>query len=97
MKANKTDEAIRLFCQLKRFDEAQRFLKMGQNVETKNIMSTLIAEQASWALANGDWKQAGQHYIANKNYKTAIDIYLKENYMDGLIQICRIIDKDGNE
>lgn len=40
-------------------------------------MSTLITEQASWALANGDWKQAGQHYITNKNYKTAIDIYLK--------------------
>lgn len=81
MKANKTDEAIKLFCELKRFDEAQRFLKMGQTVDSKNIMSTLIAEQASWALANGDWKQAGQHYIANKNYKTAIDIYLKENYL----------------
>jgi hypothetical protein len=40
-------------------------------------MSTLVAEQAGWALANGDWKQAGQLYISNKNYKTAIDIYLK--------------------
>lgn len=29
MKANKPDEAIKLFCELKRFDEAQRFLKMG--------------------------------------------------------------------
>lgn len=48
-------------------------------------MSTLVGEQASWALANGDWKQAGQLYISIKSYKTAIDIYLKENYLDGLI------------
>lgn len=57
----------------------------GQTLETKNILATLTNEQASWALANGDWKQAGQHYITNKNYKTAIDIYMKENYMEGLI------------
>lgn len=43
MKANKIDDAIRLFCELKRFDEAQRFLKMGQTVESKAVMSTLIA------------------------------------------------------
>lgn len=49
----------------------------GQTFETKSILTTLISEQASWALANGDWKQAGQHYITNKNYKTAIDIYTK--------------------
>ena len=29
-------------------------------------------EQASWSLANGEWKQAGQLYITAKNYKTAI-------------------------
>ena len=29
VKGGKTDEAIKLFCELKRFDEAQRFLKMG--------------------------------------------------------------------
>jgi hypothetical protein len=78
MKANKSDEVIKLYCDLKRFDEAQRFLKMGAHtLETKNILSTLVSEQASWALANADWKQAGQLYITNKNYKTAIDIYLK--------------------
>ena len=98
MKAGKTDDAIKLFTELKRFDEAQRFLRMGgTTLETKNIMSNLMSEQASWSLANGDWKQAGQLYITAKNYKTAIDIYMKENYMEGLIEICRIIDKDGNE
>ena len=59
-------------------------------------MNNLVAEQASWAMANGDWKQAGQLYTSSKNYKTAIDIYIKEHYMEGLIEICRIIDKDGN-
>lgn len=44
----------------------------GQTVETKNILATLTNEQANWALANGDWKQAGQHYISSKNYKTAV-------------------------
>ena len=86
-----------MFCELKRFDEAQRFLKMGNNtLETKNIMANLVSEQAGWALANGDWKQAGQLYTSSKNYKTAIEIYTKENYLEGLIEVCRIIDKDGN-
>ena len=68
----------------------------GTTLETKNIMNGLVSEQASWAQANGDWEQAGQLYITAKNYKTAIDIYIKENYMEGLVEICRIIDKDGN-
>ena len=92
-----TNEAISMFCELKKFDEAQRFLKMSNNtLETKNIMSNLISEQAGWALANGDWKQAGQLYTSSKNYKTAIEIYTKENFLEGLIEVCRIIDKDGN-
>lgn len=73
IKNNHTDEAIKMFCELKRFDEAQRFLKMGNNtLETKAIMANLISEQAGWAFANGDWKQAGQLYTSSKNYKMAI-------------------------
>lgn len=82
IKSGHTDEAINMFCELKRFDEAQRFLKMSNNtLETKNIMSNLVSEQASWALANGDWKQAGQLYTSSKNYKTALEIYTKENFL----------------
>ena len=54
-------------------------------------------EQAEWAKTNGDWKQAGQLYITSKNYKKAIDVYTKENYFEGLVEVCRIIDKDGND
>jgi intraflagellar transport protein 122 len=39
IKASKTEEAINLFCDLKRFDDAVRYLKMGGNtLENKSIM-----------------------------------------------------------
>lgn len=73
IKAGKTEEAIKLFTELKRFDDAQRYLRMGTaTVETKNIMNGLVSEQASWAEANGEWKQAGQLYITAKDYRKAI-------------------------
>lgn len=98
IKAGKTEEAIQLFCDLKRFDEAQRFIRMGNNnSQNKELLSNLYLEQASWAQTNGDWKMAGQLYITSKNYKKAIDLYQKENYLEGLVEVCRIIDKEGNE
>ena len=60
-------------------------------------MENLLLEQAEWAKANNDWKQAGQLYISSKNYRKAIDIYTKENHLEGLIEVCRIVDRDGNE
>lgn len=53
--------------------------------------------QADWALQNNDWKTAAQLFIASRNYRKAIDIYGKENYMEGLIEVCRMIDKADNE
>jgi intraflagellar transport protein 122 len=35
--------------------------------------------------------------MTSKNYKKAIDIYTKENYFEGLIEVCRILERDGNE
>ena len=29
-------------------------------------MNNLVSEQAEWALANGDWKQAAQMYIQGR-------------------------------
>jgi hypothetical protein len=46
---------------------------------------------------NGDWKLSGSLLTTSKNYKKAIELYQKENFMDGLIEVCRIIDKEGNE
>lgn len=35
--------------------------------------------------------------MAGKNYKKAIEIYGKEGHMDGLVEVCRILDKADNE
>ena len=59
-------------------------------------MSGILNEQAIWALQNGDWKTAGQLYLSSRNYKKAIEIYGKEGYMDGLIEVCRTLDKADN-
>lgn len=29
----------------------------------------------------------------SKNYKKAIEIYTKENHFEGLIEVCRIVEK----
>lgn len=60
-------------------------------------MSSIMNAQADWALQNNDWKTAAQLFIASRNYRKAIDIYGKENYMEGLIEVCRMIDKADNE
>lgn len=95
VKAGKLSEAIEFFCELKKFDEALRYVRMGQtqNASDKDLLSRIYEEQAEWAKTNGDWKQSGQLLITSKNYKKAIELYQKENYMDGLIEVCRIIDK----
>ncbi len=99
VKAGKTNEAVQLFIELKKFDEAQRFIKIGgaSNEETREALSNIYLEQAEWSRANGNWKIAGQLYMTSKNYKKAIDIYTKENYFEGLIEVCRILERDGNE
>jgi|688.fasta_scaffold157175_1 hypothetical protein len=66
------------------------------NQSDKDLLARIYEEQAEWAKTNGDWKQSGQLLITSKNYKKAIELYTKENYMEGLIEVCRIIDRDGN-
>ena len=69
----------------------------GVNQNEKDLINKIYEAQAQWAMTNGDPKQAASLYIACKLYKKAIEIYEKEDYMDGLIEVCRIIDKEGNE
>lgn len=66
---------------------------MGDSSEMKENMENLMFEQAEWSLANGDWKQAAQLYLSGRKYRKAIDIYTKENHLEGLIEVCRIMDK----
>lgn len=40
---------------------------------------------------------SGSLLITSKNYRKAIELYQREDYMEGLVEVCRIIDKDGNE
>lgn len=70
---------------------------MSSSSDTKELLGTLYVEQAEWLILNGEWMKAGQLYIAIKQYKKALELYQKYNYFDGLIEICRIVDRDSNE
>lgn len=73
VKAGKLAEAIEFFCELKKFDEALRYIRMGnQNQSDKDLLARIYEEQAEWARVNGDWKQSGSLLITSKNYKKAI-------------------------
>ena len=68
----------------------------GVNQNEKDLLNKIYEEQAEWARVNGDWKMSGSLLITSKNYRKAIDLYTREEYMDGLIEVCRIIDKEGS-
>ena len=78
MKAGKLSEAIEFFCELKKFDEALRYVRMGtQSQSDKELLNRIYEEQADWARANGDWKLSGSLLTTSKNYKKAIELYTR--------------------
>lgn len=45
-------------------------------------------------MKNQGWKEAGELYMQCRDYKKAIECYCGNNYLEGLIDVCRQLDKD---
>lgn len=59
-------------------------------------MNKLLKEQAEWTKETGDWKTAADLFVACGDFRKAIDLYGKESFVEGLIDVCRQIDKADN-
>lgn len=71
----------------------------GSNVSViiadKSSNQMLLKQEAEWKEKVGEWKEAGDLFMKANELKKAIDIYIKNNYANGLIDACRIADSES--
>lgn len=98
-RSGRVDEAIRLFTDLRRWNDAKMF---AQNAG-QNDLSSLTAQQAKWLQEINDWKGAselycsmGQHQYAAKIVSEAATSSPDQQWQLALIDIVRTIPVEGN-
>eukprot|EP00282_Hemiselmis_andersenii_P015967 CAMPEP_0114129596 /NCGR_PEP_ID=MMETSP0043_2-20121206/11561_1 /TAXON_ID=464988 /ORGANISM="Hemiselmis andersenii, Strain CCMP644" /LENGTH=1170 /DNA_ID=CAMNT_0001222885 /DNA_START=82 /DNA_END=3591 /DNA_ORIENTATION=- len=88
-KAGRVDLAIKMFSDLKRWDEAKHFASQVQGADVKD----LVRHQAQWAIDNRDWKTAVGIYLASDEFGKAIDLMVEHKMVDELVTAVRQLDK----
>jgi intraflagellar transport protein 122 len=59
-------------------------------------MNKILKEQAEWTKETGDWKTAGDLFVTCGEYRKAIELYGNNKNVEGLVDVCRLIDKSDN-
>ena len=54
----------------------------------------MIKEEAEWKNKMGNWKESAELYLQSQDYKKAIESFASNNYLEGLIDVCRQMDKE---
>lgn len=88
-KCGRTDLAIKMFSDLKRWDDARNIAQQAQGMDIKD----LTREQAQWALENQEWKTAASIFVTSEEYGKAIDVMGEHGLLDMLIDVVRRLDK----
>jgi intraflagellar transport protein 122 len=52
----------------------------------------LSSQEAEWKLKMGQWREAAELYVQCSDFKRATDIYINNNYLEGLIDVVRQMD-----
>lgn len=87
--AGRVDLAIRMFSDLKRWDEAKHFASQAQGLDVND----LVRHQAQWAVDNKDWKTAVGIYMSSDEFTKAIDLMVEHRMVDELVSAVRQLDK----
>ncbi|CAD8208598.1 unnamed protein product [Paramecium pentaurelia] len=75
----------------------QAVMPQPQDIAPPKIeMNMLLREQAEWTKESGDWKAAAELFVTCQEYKKAIELYGQNKYLDGLINVCRMLDRQEN-
>mmetsp|Transcript_33085 Transcript_33085/g.104621 ORF Transcript_33085/g.104621 Transcript_33085/m.104621 type:complete len:1177 (+) Transcript_33085:130-3660(+) len=89
-KSGRVDLAIKMFSDLKLWEDARNIANHAQGVDIKD----LTREQALWAVENNDWKTAAAIFVTSEEYGRAINIMSQHNMVDELIDVVRRLDKN---
>jgi intraflagellar transport protein 122 len=88
-RAGKIDESIRLFTDLRRWNEAKLF---AQSSGQPNLAAGLTAMQAKWLQEVNDWKGASELFVSMGQYMQAAKIVgdtAEPGWTDALIEVVR--------
>ncbi|KAE8914051.1 Intraflagellar transport protein [Phytophthora fragariae] len=77
--------AIKMFADLRMWDEAKRFAKARQAGDVQQ----LVLAQARWAEDVQDWRAAAEMYAASGNYVRAGEILGEHGWLDELLELTR--------
>jgi intraflagellar transport protein 122 len=80
-----------MYCDLRRWDEAKKQAKAG-GLDINHI----ILNQANEARATGDTQAASSLFVSIRAYRKAIEMMIERKDSEGVLEICRLIDKEGN-
>ncbi|CAD8070453.1 unnamed protein product [Paramecium primaurelia] len=76
----------------------QAVIPQPQDIAAPKIeMNMLLKEEAEWMRESGDWKAAADLFVQCGEYKKAIDLYGQNKNIDGLINVCRMMDRQDNQ
>eukprot|EP00286_Rhodomonas_abbreviata_P000017 CAMPEP_0181288064 /NCGR_PEP_ID=MMETSP1101-20121128/127_1 /TAXON_ID=46948 /ORGANISM="Rhodomonas abbreviata, Strain Caron Lab Isolate" /LENGTH=773 /DNA_ID=CAMNT_0023392149 /DNA_START=76 /DNA_END=2394 /DNA_ORIENTATION=+ len=89
-KCSRPDLAIKMFSDLKRWEDARTYAQQAPGVDIKD----LTREQAQWALENGEWKTAASIFATSEEYGKAIDVMGQHGLVEELIDVVRRLDKE---
>lgn len=92
---------MELFSEIKRWDDAKTWAAKASknknaNDPNKNLVESIIKDQAESIRDTGEWAAAANLFLECKEYRKAIEIYGQHNDFDRLIAICRSLDKSDN-
>lgn len=80
--------AIKMFADLRMWDEAKKFAAQSKIVDIKQ----LVQDQAKWAEEVQDWRAAAEMYSASGNTLKAVEIIGERGWYDDLLDIAHKVD-----
>lgn len=78
-----------MLCDLRMWKEAKSLSESAGNIDLK----ALLHRQAKSAEEDGDLRAASELYLVANEYNKAISIMGENKWLDGLIEICRALNK----
>jgi intraflagellar transport protein 122 len=96
-RAGKLDESIRLFTDLRRWNDAKMF---AQTAGQPNLGASLTMQQAKWLQEVNDWRGASELFVSLGQYQQAATIVGDANepgWPDAMIEVVRATPLEQTE
>ena len=87
--AGKDDKAVKMYTDLKMFDQAQELIRSGDT----NFKKQLAMKKAEWIKTINEPKAAAEMYLTAGEFKEAIDIIGQHGWTDMLMTVVHQLDK----